>query len=299
MSYLEWAESQLAEIELLTSMFPTLDELELTDQLALAELRDYVESSASADSPPPSRPQFLIKQKLDCANTETEVILSCAYPSEYPSVLPEITVRCSSLSRAQQTELQTHLNVYLTENCQGEVCVLSAVDWVKDNLQVFINKSLFTAPVSKKEPASSQPQEVFSRLWIYSHHIYNKSKRKNILEWSKELCLSGFSMPGKPGIVCVEGPQSACEEFWSRVKVLTWKKIMIRHREDIPLDRQGEDSRTVESIDSLRKFTGFEEAMFDPHGNRGNHMDLGQLYQFLNEKGCCDVFQIYFGIEGR
>lgn len=74
---------------------------------------------------------------------------------------------------------------------------------------------------------------------------------------------------------------------------------MIRHREDIPLDRQGKDSRTVECIDSLRKFTGFEEAMFDPHGNRGNHMDLGQLYQFLNEKGCCDIFQIYFGIEGR
>lgn len=70
MSYLEWAESQLAEIELLTSMFPTAEELEVTDQLALAELRDYVEGSASAGSPPPSRPQFLIKQKLDSAKLE-------------------------------------------------------------------------------------------------------------------------------------------------------------------------------------------------------------------------------------
>lgn len=68
MSYLEWAESQLAEIELLTSMFPTREELEFTDQLALAELREYVEGSASADTPPPSRPQFLIKQKLDTAS---------------------------------------------------------------------------------------------------------------------------------------------------------------------------------------------------------------------------------------
>ncbi|TKS80807.1 RWD domain-containing protein 2B [Collichthys lucidus] len=300
MSYLEWAESQLAEIELLISMFPTQEELEMTDQLALAELRDYVECSDSADSPPACRPQFLLKQKLDTASMQrTDVILSCAYPSEYPSVLPEVTVRCSGLSRAQQTQLHTDLNAYLMENCQGEVCVLSAVDWVKDNLRLFINESLLTAPAPKKESASPRTQEVFSRLWIYSHHIYNKIKRKNILEWSKELGLSGFSMPGKPGIVCVEGPQSACEEFWSRVKVLTWKKIMIRHREDIPLDRQGEDSGPIESIDSLRKFTGFEEAMFDPHGNRGNHMDLGQLYQFLNEKGCCDVFQIYFGIEGR
>ena len=221
------------------------------------------------------------------------------------------------------------------ENCLGEVCVLSAVDWVKDNLQLFISKSLPAAPALKKEP-SPRAEEVFTRLWIYSHHIYNKTKRKNILEWSKELGLSGFSMPGKPGVVCVEGLQSTCEEFWSRylhwgyfsqlmlqpeallrcevynvsnlspppplrfrVKVLTWKKIMIRHREDIPLDGQCKDSRTVQSVESLRKFTGFEEAMFDPHGNRGNHMDLGQLYQFLNEKGCCDVFQMYFGIEGR
>uniref|UniRef100_A0A3Q0R3A9 RWD domain containing 2B n=1 Tax=Amphilophus citrinellus TaxID=61819 RepID=A0A3Q0R3A9_AMPCI len=293
MSYLEWAESQLAEIELLTSMFPTAEELEATDQLALAELRNYVEGSASAGSPPPSRPQFLIKQKLD------SFILSCAYPSEYPAVLPEITVRCSGLSRAQQTQLQALLNAYLTENCRGEVCVLSAVEWVKDNLLLFINRSFSEAPSPKEESTSAQPPEVFSRLWIYSHHIYNKSKRKNILDWSKDLGLSGFSMPGKPGIVCVEGPQSACEEFWSRVKVLTWKKIMIRHREDLPLDCQGEGSRCVERIDSLRKFTGFEEAMFDPHGNRGNHMDLGQLYQFLNERGCCEVFQMYFGIEGR
>ena len=70
MSYLEWAESQLAEIELLTSMFPTREELEITDQLALAELRDYVEGSASTDCPPPSRPHFFIKQKLDTASME-------------------------------------------------------------------------------------------------------------------------------------------------------------------------------------------------------------------------------------
>ncbi|KAL6115837.1 rwdd2b [Pungitius sinensis] len=303
MSCLEWAESQLSEIELLTSMFPNREELEITDQLALAELRVYVEGSASMETPPSSRPQFFIKQKLHHASTDKvtqmEVVLACAYPSEYPSVLPEITIRCAGVSRAQQTELHTDLNAYLMENCQGEVCVLSAVDWVKDNLQVFINKSSSAPTASKQESTSPGPQEGFSRLWIYSHHIYNKTKRKNILEWSKELGLSGFSMPGKPGIVCVEGHHSACEEFWSRVKVLTWKKIMIRHREDIPLDPMGEESTAVESIESLRKFSGFEEAMFDPHGNRGNHMDLGQLYQFLNEKGCCDIFQIYFGIEGR
>lgn len=70
MSYLEWAESQLAEIELLASMFPTQEELEMIDQLALAELRDYVESSDTTDGPPPSRPQFLIKQTLKTASKD-------------------------------------------------------------------------------------------------------------------------------------------------------------------------------------------------------------------------------------
>ncbi|XP_054650509.1 RWD domain-containing protein 2B [Dunckerocampus dactyliophorus] len=289
MSFQEWAASQLAEIELLTSMFPTHEELEMVDHLAMAELRDYVDGSSS--SPPSSRPQFVIKQKLQDDSTEgVDFILSCTFPSEYPSVIPEVTIRSSGLSRAQQTQLHCGLNAYLTEACLGEVCVLSAVDWLRDNLQDFVNKRSPSAPL-ERDAASLQRQEAFSRLWIYSHHIYNSTKRKNILEWAKELGLTGFSMPGKPGIVCVEGPQSACEEFWSRVKVLTWKRIMIRHREDISL--------LGDSADSLRKFSGFEEAVFDPHGTRGNHMDLGLLYQFLQEKGCCDVFQMYFGIEGR
>lgn len=70
MSNLDWAESRLAEIELLASMFPTQEELDMTDQLALAELREYVEGTASTDTPPQSRPQFLIKQKMDTADME-------------------------------------------------------------------------------------------------------------------------------------------------------------------------------------------------------------------------------------
>ncbi|XP_077397187.1 RWD domain-containing protein 2B [Festucalex cinctus] len=308
MSFREWAEAQLAELELLTSMFPTDEELEIVDQLALAELRDYAGAedspSASTESPPPppapppsSRPQFVIKQRLEDDTGDAEgvdFIISCTYPPEYPSVVPELTVRCSKVSRPQQTKLHARLNTHLADTCMGEVCVLSALEWLRDNLRAFVDKSS-SAPPPKRDAVSPLRREAFSRLWIYSHHIYNSTKRKNILEWAKELALSGFSMPGKPGIVCVEGAQEACEEFWSRVKALTWKRIMIRHREDVCLH----DAPSVQSVDSMRKFSGFEEAAFDPRGSRGNHMDLGLLYQFLREKDCCDVFQMFFGVEGR
>ena len=48
-------------------------------------------------------------------------------------------------------------------------------------------------------------EETFAREFIKFHHIYNKHKRRDILAWAQELNLTGFSLPGKPGIVCVEG----------------------------------------------------------------------------------------------
>lgn len=123
-------------------------------------------------------------------------------------------VRSVSLSRSQQTQLNTDLTAYLQKHCLGEVCILNATEWVKEHASDYVNRDASPSPARQ---STVQPVDLtFTRLWIYSHHIYNKCKRRNILEWARELSLSGFSMPGKPGVVCVEGPQSACEEFWSR-----------------------------------------------------------------------------------
>lgn len=70
-----------------------------------------------------------------------------------------------------------------------------------------------------------------SRIWIYSHHIYSKVKRQEIQDWGKELKLHGFSMPGKPGIICAEGFSCDVEEFWHRVRRMSWKKIGITEQE--------------------------------------------------------------------
>ena len=58
-------------------------------------------------------------------------------------------------------------------------------------------------------------------------------KRKLILEWSRELDLTGFSMPGKPGIVCVEGVESAVDEMWTRLRKLNWKRLTVKERKTI------------------------------------------------------------------
>lgn len=69
----EEAEAQLAEIDLLTSMFPSQEEL-VVDQLAFDELRAYVEGTAPA--PPSTRPQFSIRINTDTSTVNGVTALS-------------------------------------------------------------------------------------------------------------------------------------------------------------------------------------------------------------------------------
>lgn len=290
MTEVEQAEAQLSELDLLASMFPGENELIINDQLALAELKDCVEKRTMEGRS--SKVYFTINVNLDVSEEAMVMFsLACILPFKYPAILPEITVRSVVLSRSQQTQLNSDLTEYLQTNCLGDVCILNATEWVREYGCGYVSKDSSPALT----PGNSvQPGDLFlTRLWIYSHHIYNKCKRKNILEWAKELSLTGFSMPGKPGVVCVEGPQSACEEFWSRLRKLNWKRILIRHREDIPLDGANTE------MEAQRKFSIFEEKVFSVNGARGNHMDFGQLYQFLNASHCGEVFQMLFGVEGQ
>ncbi|NWZ01239.1 RWD2B protein, partial [Loxia curvirostra] len=288
----EEAEIQISELDLLSSMFPYEEEFAVTDQLALAELKHHVENESA--EVPSSKVQFILNIKTEVPNASTvEFSMACALPFKYPTVLPEITVRSSSVSRSQQILLNSDLKTYLMQNFSGEPCILSAREWVKDHAAAYIDKDLSSFSMAASDATKSEVT-TFTRLWIYSHHIYNKQKRKSIIDWARELSLSGFCMPGKPGVVCVEGLQSSCEEFWSRIRRLTWKRILIRHREDVSLEGGGHAE-----IQKQQKFPTLEEKCFDAHGAQGNHMDLGQLYKFLEEKGCADIFQMYFGVEGH
>ena len=66
----------------------------------------------------------------------------------------------------------------------------------------------------------------------------------------------------------------------------------MKHRED--MDIKGE-------VNGLRKFEKFEEKHFEPRQGkgRGAHMDRGLFFQFLEKRGCAEMFQILFGVEGK
>lgn len=66
MSNLEEAERQLSELDLLSSMFPNEDEFKVTDQLALAELKDHIDRCTL--EVPSSKIQFTLNLELDTAD---------------------------------------------------------------------------------------------------------------------------------------------------------------------------------------------------------------------------------------
>ncbi|KAF6121562.1 RWD domain containing 2B [Phyllostomus discolor] len=127
---MEQAEAQLSELDLLASMFPGENELIVNDQLAVAELKDCIEKRSMEGRS--SKVYFTINMNLDVSAGAMVVFsLACILPFKYPAVLPEITVRSLSLSRSQQTQLNTDLTAHLQKNCLGDVCVLHAADWAQ------------------------------------------------------------------------------------------------------------------------------------------------------------------------
>lgn len=167
--------------------------------------------------------------------------------------------------------------------------------WLTENFPTYSDKSFSSDERSSctVEPAKAVGKRDFSRLWIYSHHIYNREKRRTIIDTARELDLTGFSAPGKPGVICVEGHRSNADNFWQQIRSLQWQRITLAHREDVSFSSD---------VDSLRQFENFQEKCFvnlQNSSGRGTHLDRGQLLRFLQQNGCKDVFRFLFGIDAK
>lgn len=214
----------------------------------------------------------------------------CHYPHEYPLESPEIFLRSALLPRAKHRQLSDDLSAYIQTLERGELCLCFVIEWLKDNTPKYMVEAERSEPIPSK---TKKTDPYFSRMWIYSHHIYNKTKRTDMQRFAKELDLTGFYMAGKPGMITIEGYLHNVEEFWYRVRKMTWKRIVMKEREDTKLEDK--------NVEEFRKFVGFEEKYFEARQGkgRGGHGDIGLLFQFLEQHGCTHIFSLFFGVEGK
>lgn len=270
-------ETQLSELEMLQSMFYNPGEIHLDDYSIIADISDYIKEKSKFI--PPCL-DFSINLSIENINFE----LCATLPHDYPDVEPDIFVRSNKQNREQQRKLNTDLSAYVKSLERGDVCIYSAVTWLQDNAAAYINAENETVQV--KNTVNSNE---FARYWIYSHHIYSKTKRREILNLADDYHLTGFCLPGKPGIICIEGYTSDCNSWWSFIRAMTWKRIVCKFIEN----------DTGNNVELFRKFKKFEELSFHCEGNRSNHMSMGELLKFLENHNSGYIFKELFGLDGK
>lgn len=200
---------QLAEFEMIQSMYSNPKEIAIDKPDAIAELQDYCNGRGTTLPP---QLDFHVFLTIDGHKFDFNVNL----PLEYPTHEPDIYIRNDSLARTVQHNLNDDMSRFISSLARDEMCILSAINWLQDNAMNYLEREAETA---RPTTARHSELESWARLWIYSHHIYSKSKRRELLELAQEFHLTGFCLPGRPGIICYEGADSDCEECWNKVCV--------------------------------------------------------------------------------
>ena len=115
------------------------------------------------------------------------------------------------------------------------------------------------------------------------------------MDLAKENELTGFCMPGKPGIVCLEGILDICNDVWSIIKQWNWKQIDLKFQED-------QECLSYETLETFIKFDNFEEIGFVDHNFTNGHtidyyMDINEFLKYLQLHNCEDMFKKLYEIE--
>lgn len=201
--------SQLAEFEMIQSMFSNPGEVILDDPSVILDLQEY--SNGKGVVLPPQL-DFHVYITIE----EHKFEINTNLPLEYPTQEPDIFVRNDSLGRVEQHSLNEDLSRYITSLPRDEICILSGITWLQENALNYIGKKQI---MSESKKSRNLAGEIWSRMWIYSHHIYSKGKRRELQELAQEFNLTGFCLPGRPGIICYEGGDADCEDCWYKVSM--------------------------------------------------------------------------------
>lgn len=283
---------------MLQSMYPNRGEFVLDDPTALEQIKSVLAGDFSTECLQ-TRIGFTIKISVEMESKNISVELVCQIPHEYPFVKPQIFTRAPDVAKERHKQMRDDLQKELEEQIEGEICIGVLVEWLRERLYSELQHMESDKEESNQEKKSKQQEGVdtFTRLWIYSHHIYSKIKRKDIQDWGEELNLHGFSMPGKPGVICAEGATCDVDEFWYRIRRMNWKKICIKEQEVVPFPKEDTASKGTSAF----KFGPFFELVLDARGGKGReyHMDLGQFSTFLQEHDSGHMFNLFFGVSGK
>ena len=188
----------------------SLHELEIARQIMESSLED---GSSDATF---TIPQLEIEIKL-VAQAATKIMsLRFRLPPGYPDVPALVSVSMEGLTNKQKHQL-SHQLCEEAESLVGCESVMSLVDKLQDVAAAMAVEESSARKTEDHEDGTTE-RMMFSRRWIWVHHIKNTDRRKSIVKEARGLKLGGYLKSGYPGVIVVEGFEAACNEFVTWVK---------------------------------------------------------------------------------
>lgn len=286
-------QKQLDELSMLQSIYYNPGELHLQDYATIVDMTELINGKLA---------QIYSKlvYTINLATTQDQrnkVEIHIELPHLYPTVeSAAILVRCADFGRIQEKAIKQLINEYIANECDSsDTYVFQVISWIQDSLDKFRALTVRDSDETKSTDsgivactASSKDAVEYERLWIYSHHIKSKTKRQNIVKEAKNLNLTGFLRPGKPGIICVEGLKDDTQEFWRIIRQYNWQKIQLRHS----------DTKIKPLGFNFNRFEGFREQLFTTNEENEDlevPMDMSLFMKFLEQHHSTYVKEYLFG----
>lgn len=280
-------QEQCDEVEMLQSIFCNAGEMKVCDHSILTDMFDYLEGKTDA-----------LTQKLDYTiripmpGVGQTLELQMEFPHTYPSLeQPCITVR-TTLQTSDKGHIEHQIKHRIYELIASDdidrstVYVYPIIVWLQENIDDIVASASKLAIGQKAGDTSDstntntdQPIEM-ERLWIYSHHLKSTQKRQDILKLAKDLDLTGFSKPGKPGIICVEGAKENTQEFWKIIRQWAWQRITLRINES--------KIKPTSKCNQFRRFKQFGEKLCgdDTTTESVAPINMSEFMKFLENHNC-------------
>ena len=223
------------------------------------------------------------------------VAIAVAMPPGYPETTP-VDVRIEANARATVADLDALRDAArdaVLDAGRGQASAVAAVEAVRARL-ADVSAAAEAEEDAAREAAArvaetrasadrraSPDPDALARRLIWFHHIKAPSKRRDAVAWARELRLGGFSKPGYPGVVVVEGRREDCEEYVARLKSLSWKAMSVRLAEDEGEGQGGGSESLGLGRGSRRLPESFEELPENGLGALGEALRAGGLEHLL------------------
>ncbi|XP_070504097.1 RWD domain-containing protein 2A [Chironomus tepperi] len=254
----ECLRKQLEEYELLKSMYSNPGEFQTDNPYLINDIEAYLAGERSIIE---EKLDYRIKLQMDTIKVELSVILSKNYPIlEQPMLI----LRTDILSKHQEKILKSAIENYIeTEVDKTEPYMFQVISWLQDNINELVQIPGNTNAHDETYNADDS-KLLMERAWLWSHHIYSKTKRQDIIKLTKDYDLNGFMWSGKPGVICFEGISENVEDVVKHIKTWAWQKLKI-----VKTETANEDP------DEFFRFKGFQEIMLDE--NEKNEKEVGRM----------------------